>query len=288
MNGIPLLDTAALLKQNHLRPDPRLGQNFLQDPTALERIAAAAEIVAGDTVLEIGCGFGNLTRYLAVTARRVIAVELDPRLVRIATQILKPQANVQLISGDILSLSPRDLQLPPAYLVAANIPYNITSAIIRHLLEAEAKPRRIVLTVQKEVAERICAEPPRMSILALSVQVFGSTRIVARIPAGAFLPKPKVDSAVVRIEIHERPLISSPLLPSFFRLVRAGFGQRRKTLRNNFAAGLRLGTSRAQELIAGAGIDPNLRAEALGFREWEALCNTQELLEVIGPAAPAA
>ncbi len=286
VNGIPLLDVAVLLKQNRLRPDPRLGQNFLQDPAALEQIAAAAEIEATDSVLEIGCGFGNLTRYLAVAAQRVIAVELDRRLAQIAAEILRPYRNVQIIAADILALSPRDLGLPRNYLVTANIPYNITSAIIRHLLEAESKPRRIALTVQKEVAERVCSEPPRMSILALSVQVFGSARIVARIPAGAFLPKPKVDSAVVRIEIHERPRIPPALLPAFFTLVKAGFSQKRKTLRNNFATGLRLGASGAQELISRAGIDPRLRAEALGFREWEALCRTPELLEAIGPARP--
>ncbi len=284
VNGLPRLDAAVLLKEHHLRPNPRLGQNFLQDPAALKGIVAAADIQAADSVLEIGCGFGNLTRYLAMAAQRVIAVELDPRLARVATEVLEPYGNVRIFSADILALSPKDLGLDADYLVTANIPYNITSAIIRHLLESQPKPRRIVLTVQKEVAERICSEPPRMSILALSIQVFGSARIVARIPAAAFLPKPKVDSAVVRIEIHDAPRIPSERLAAFFILVKAGFGQRRKTLRNNFASGLRLGAARAQELITLAGIDPRLRAEALGFPEWDALCHTPSLLHALGPA----
>ncbi len=286
LNSIPVLDAAAILKQHRLRPDPKLGQNFLQDPEALQRIVAAAGVSPTDVVLEIGCGLGHLTRYLAVSAQRVVAVELDRRLAALATEILGPYRNVQVISGDILALSPTLLDLPADYLVAANIPSNITSPIIRHLLEAQPRPRRIVLTVQAEVADRICGRPPRMSLLALSVQVYAAAEIVAHIPARAFLPVPKVDSAVVRIDAYGEPRIASPLLPSFFALAKAGFGQKRKTLRNNFAAGLRLGAARAQELIGQAGIDPRRRAETLGLEEWDALCRVQGLKDALAAMKP--
>ncbi len=271
MNNIPPLNAAALLKQHRLRADKNLGQNFLQDPLALEKIVAAAEIQKTDSVLEIGPGLGSLTRYLSVTARDVVAVELYPKLAAVLQGVIKSCANVRLIQADILSCSPKELGLPENYIVAANIPYNITSAIIRHLLESKPKPRRIVLTIQKEVAERICETPPDMSLLALSVQVYGKPSISARIPAGAFFPTPKVDSAIVKIEIYPEPLIPSPLLPVFFKLSKAGFGQKRKTLRNSLAAGLKISTREAEALLANSKIDPQRRAETLSIEEWKAL-----------------
>jgi len=272
MNNIPPLDaTRLLIKKYGLRADKHLGQNYLQDAGALERIVQAAEIQKADTVLEIGPGLGSLTRYLSVSAHQVVAVELDPKLVSVLQTLLKAYANVRLIQGDILDLTPKELELPSDYLVAANIPYNITSAIIRHLLESHPEPRRIVLTVQKEVAERICATPPDMSLLALSVQVYGTPQITAHIPAEAFFPTPKVDSAVVRIEIYTEPLISPPLLPDFFQLIKAGFSQKRKTLRNSLSAGLRISTTEAESLLAKAEIDPKRRAETLNLNEWKEL-----------------
>ena len=268
MNNIPSQSTAWLLKKYGLRADKRLGQNYLQDVSALEKIVEAAEIQKADTVLEIGPGLGSLTRYLSVSAHQVVAVELDLKLVSVLQTILKPYANVRLIHGDILKLTPKELGLPDDFLVAANIPYNITSAIIRHLLESEPKPRRIVLTVQKEVAERICATPPDMSLLALSVQVYGTPHIMARIPAEAFFPAPKVDSAVVRIDILSSPAIELHLLDDFFQLIKAGFGQKRKTLRNSLSAGLKISTMEAESLLAKAKIDSKRRAETLGLDEW--------------------
>ena len=255
MNNNPPLNAASLLKKHGLHADKRLGQNYLQDASALEKIVEAAEIQKADTVLEIGPGLGSLTHYLSVSANRVVAVELDLKLVSVLRTILKPYANVRLIHGDILELSPKELGLPTDYLVAANIPYNITSAIIRHLLESEPKPRRIVLTVQKEVAERICATPPDMSLLALSVQVYGTPHIMAHISADAFYPAPKVNSAVVRIDILSSPAIESQLLDYFFQLIKAGFSQKRKTLRNSLSAGLRISTGEAESLLAKAEID---------------------------------
>ncbi|HZM25319.1 MAG TPA: 16S rRNA (adenine(1518)-N(6)/adenine(1519)-N(6))-dimethyltransferase RsmA [Anaerolineales bacterium] len=272
MNEIPPLNAAALLKHHGLRPHKGLGQSFLQDPLALEKIVSAAEIQPTDTVLEIGPGLGSLTRYLAVSAREVIAVELDPNLLPPLKAVLSPYQNVRFVHGDILELSLKYLIAEKNYLVVANIPYYITSAVIRHLLEGEAKPRRIVLTIQKEVAQRICALPGDMSLLALSVQVYGKPRIVARIPAGAFFPAPKVDSAVLSVDIYPTPLIKPELLDTFFQLIKAGFSQKRKTLRNSLSSGLHISPAETADLLTRANIDPQRRAETLNIEEWEHLC----------------
>lgn len=271
MNEIPPLNAETLLKRHGLRAHKGLGQNFLQDPLALEEIVSAAEIQPTDTVLEIGPGLGSLTRYLAVSAKEVVAVELDPNLVPLLQAVLIPYSNIRLVQGDILKLSPKDLITERDYLVVANIPYYITSAVIRHLLEAEVKPRRIVLTVQKEVAERISAKPGDMSLLALSVQVYGKPRIAARIPASAFFPPPKVDSAVLCVDIYAAPLIKPELLNIFFKLIKAGFSQKRKTLRNSLSSGLHISPTNAADLLTQAGIDPQRRAETLSIEEWEIL-----------------
>jgi 16S rRNA (adenine1518-N6/adenine1519-N6)-dimethyltransferase len=248
-----------------------LGQNFLVDPVALERVVAAAEVSAADEVLEIGPGLGSLTRLLAAQAGRVVAVELDARLLPVLEAVLRPLQNVQIVQGDIMDLDPAALMGKPGYLVAANIPYYITSALIRKLFEARCRPRRVALTVQREVAMRITAAPPQMSLLALSVQVFGLPRTVAQIPAGAFLPPPKVDSAVVRVDLYPEPRIPPARLDSFFRLAKAGFSQKRKTLRNALAGGLAWPPERAEELLHSARIEPRRRAESLSLEEWSLL-----------------
>ena len=271
MNQIPPLDAEALLRRYHLHAHKGLGQNFLQDPMALEAIIAAAGIQPTDTVLEIGPGLGSLTRYLAVSAREVIAVELDEKLMPPLKTVLSPYQSVQVIHGDILKISPQDLIADNDYLVVANIPYYITSAVIRHLLESESKPRRIVLTIQKEVAGRICARPGDMSLLALSVQVYGRPHIAAYIPAEAFFPAPKVDSAVLVVDIYPAPVIRQELLNVFFKLVKAGFSQKRKTLRNSLSAGLHISPTQASELLTRKEIDPQRRAETLSIDEWERL-----------------
>jgi 16S rRNA (adenine1518-N6/adenine1519-N6)-dimethyltransferase len=271
MNEIPPLNAEALLRRYHLRAHKGLGQNFLQDPLALETIVAAAQIQLNDTVLEIGPGLGSLTRYLAVSAKEVIAVELDANLLPALQAVLFPYQNVRIVRGDILKLAPNELIAENNYLVVANIPYYITSAVIRHLLESEAKPRRIVLTIQKEVAERICAKPGDLSLLALSVQVYGEPHIAAHIPAEAFFPAPKIDSAVLVIDIFSTPLIREEYLDTFFRLIKAGFGQKRKTLRNSLSSGLHISTTDAAELLNSANIDPQRRAETLSLNEWESL-----------------
>lgn len=260
-----------LLRRFGLRPDKRLGQNFLVDRSALLKIVEIAAISPEDDVLEVGPGLGGLTSLLATEARRVVAIELDGRLIPILEQVLSPYPNVHLLQGDILAFNPLELIDSPDYKVVANIPYYITSALMRHLLEGDRRPACLVLTVQREVAERICASPGELSLLALSVQVYGQPQVRARIPAGAFYPSPKVDSAVIRVDIHPEPVIPTPLLKPFFRLAKAGFSQKRKTLGNALAASLAWPKNKAANLLLATGIDPRRRAETLDLAEWGAL-----------------
>ncbi len=273
-SAIPALDAAAVLKRFNLRADKSLGQNFLQDAAALENIALAAEIGPDDSVLEIGPGLGSLTRYLAVCARQVTAVELDEGMLAPLRAVLKPYTNVRVVHGDILKTAMAEIMDQPDYLVVANIPYYITSAVIRHLLESDParRARRIVLTIQKEVAERICAKAGDLSLLALSVQVYGKPVLADIIPAAAFHPAPKVDSAILRIDIYNEPLIPRAALPTFFKLTKAGFSQKRKTLRNSLSSGLHIPTSESEALLTSAGIDYMRRAETLSIAEWQGMC----------------
>jgi len=262
------LNVPALLREYGLQPKKSLGQNFLVDPNGLEKVIQAAGIGADDTVLEIGAGLGSLTLLLAQSARRVVAVEIDRNLIPPLKNVLSACENVQIVEGDVLNL-PLDELLPgDGYLVVANIPYYISSAIIRRLLEAEKRPARMVLTVQQEVAERICARDGKLSLLALSVQVFGAPRIAARIPAGCFYPVPDVDSAVLTIALYPQPLIALEALDAFFKLAHAGFSQKRKTLRNALSAGLGLPAGEIEKLLGTAEIDPQRRAETLSIVEW--------------------
>jgi 16S rRNA (adenine1518-N6/adenine1519-N6)-dimethyltransferase len=268
---LPPLNIAALLRDYGLSPKKGLGQNFLVDPEALRKIIQAADILPGALVLEVGPGLGSLTRGLAQVARKVVAVELDEGLLPLLSKVLASFPNVEIVQGDILEIDPPHLMGEAGYLVVANIPYYITSALIRHLLSPEIKPARIVLTVQKEVAARICAGPGDLSLLALSVQVYGAAKKVLRIPAGAFYPAPKVDSSVVRVDLYAQPLIASDDLEDFFKLARAGFSQKRKTLRNSLSAGLHLPPDRVATLLDSVGIDPRRRAETLSLPEWKRL-----------------
>lgn len=276
-NELTPLDVPALLRRHNLLPKKGLGQNFLIDDSALKKLVAAADVTQGDAVLEIGAGLGSLTRRLALAAAQVVAVELDGELIPILESVLAEAQNVRILQGDILALDPSALDLPPGYLVVANIPYYITSAILRHLLEARVRPARLVLTVQREVAERICAAPGEHSLLSLSVQVYGEPRPVLRIPAGAFYPPPQVDSTTLRVDIYPQPLIPAEQLDAFFRLAKAGFSQKRKTLRNALSAGLAWRPQQAARMLERCAVDPMRRAETLSLEEWSRL--TAEFLE---------
>ena len=279
MNGLslPPLNIPALLRRFDLKPSKGLGQNFLQDNHALQEIVGAADLGLSEVVLEIGPGLGSLTRYLALSARSVTAIELDRKLFPALENVLAPYKNVRLVQGDILKLKPAELMETPGYIVVANIPYYITSAVIRHLLEAEPRPSRVVLTVQKEVAERICAGAGKMSLLALSVQVYGKPILGTTIPAEAFYPPPTVDSAVLCIEIYSQPIIPADRLDKFFKFIKAGFSQKRKTLRNALSGGLQIAPVESEELLCAAGIDPQRRAETLSSEEWGNLVKEYEM-----------
>lgn len=271
MSDLKAVDVAGLLRTHGLTPRKGLGQNFLTDPVILEKVVQSAGVTADDAVLEIGAGLGTLTRHLARAARSVTAVEIDQNLVPILTKVLASEPNVKIVHGDILALDPAVLMDGEPYMVAANIPYYITSAILRHLLESTHRPQRLALTVQREVADRICAIPGDLSLLALSVQVFGTPQPVLRIPAGAFYPPPKVDSITLRVDLYPAPLIPLGQLDAFFQLAKAGFSQKRKTLRNALSGGLGWRPDRVEVLLRKAGIDPMRRAETLTLEEWRDL-----------------
>jgi 16S rRNA (adenine1518-N6/adenine1519-N6)-dimethyltransferase len=282
---LPPLNVPELLRQYGLRPDKRLGQNFLVDEAALQRVVDASGLQPDEAALEIGPGLGSLTRRLALRCRRVVAVEVDEALLPPLRAVVGGFPNVEIVHGDILALNPARLMAeadgrPPGsgYRVAANIPYYITSALIRSLIETQGPPIGLTLTVQREVAQRITAGPGAMSLLALSVQVYGQPHVAARIPAGAFYPAPKVDSAVIVIDLYPQPRLPEPDLPLFFRLAKAGLSQKRKTLRNALAGGLAWTPAQAEALLQHAGVDPRRRAETLDLPEWQALVQAHHSL----------
>lgn len=277
------MSVKATLHARNLRPRKKWGQHFLTDERILASIADAAEVKASDTILEIGPGLGHLTRILAHRARHVIAIEIDAELETQLQTDFTGVANVAFARGDFLDASPSDwitkYSMQPSeiasasvsdvlsYKVVANLPYYITSAILRHLLEAEQKPQIIVVMVQREVAQRIVAQPPAMNLLAVSVQYYALPRIVRTIAAGAFYPPPKVDSAVVRLDMRAAPREHST--PSkFFEIVRAGFGERRKQLFNALRHGLTNDETSIVRALTRAHIAPVRRAETLALDEW--------------------
>lgn len=261
----------ALLDQYEILPKKSLGQNFLHDPNALEKIVATAELMPDDTVIEIGPGTGALTKVLAGQARHVFSIEIDERMRPILDSELAPYSNVYLVYDDILKVDVLQLVGARDFVVVANVPYYITSAILRHLLEVHRRPRRIVLTIQHEVAERIIAPPGDMNLLAVSVQFYGKAEIVTRLKPGVFWPRPDVDSAVIRIDTFDAPPVDVPDVDLFFRVVKAGFSQKRKQLKNALSGGLGIKSKAAGELLEAAGIDPTRRAETLTLEEWASL-----------------
>jgi len=274
------LGVPSLMRDYGIKPKKGLGQNFLIDETYLAKITEDAHIDKNTDVLEIGAGMGNLTRHLATSARQVTAVELDRRLIPILKKVTRDFVNVRIVQGDILELPVGDLMDAPGYVVAANIPYYITSALIRYLLECTVKPSAIVLTIQREVAQRICADAGALSLLALSVQVYGSPKIAVRIPAGAFYPAPKVDSAVLTVDLYDKPLIPSAQLDHFFRLAKVAFAQKRKMLHNALAGAPELNKEQTDILLSQTGIDPKRRAQMLTIDEWRRLTNAYEEMRI--------
>jgi 16S rRNA (adenine1518-N6/adenine1519-N6)-dimethyltransferase len=271
------MNIKADLGERGLAPRKKWGQHFLTDPRILESIVDAAQVNSGDLVLEIGPGLGHLTQVIAQRGARVVAVEVDAGLVDKLRSDLSTNSNIVILQGDVLDSEPTewiakgtggDRAAVPPYKVVANLPYYITSAILRHILEAARKPQTIVVMVQREVALRILAKTPQMNLLAVSVQFYARPEIVRTIAAGAFYPRPQVDSAVVRLEMLDPSPYSVADVSRFFAIVRAGFGERRKQLRNSLAHGLRLDITTVVRALARAGIDPMRRAETLNVSEW--------------------
>lgn len=267
--GPDRIDVPGLFKKHGLKPDKSLGQNFLIDPHYLNLVADYGASNNQDTVLEIGAGIGNLTRLLGSRFRKVVAVEIDANLIPILRETTREFSNIQVVQGDILEFEISKLITSPPFQVIANIPYYITSKIIRYLMTGSTKPQNMILTIQKEVAERICSLSGKHSLLSLSVQVFGRPSIESKIPAGAFYPVPKVESAIVKIDMFSSPLIPAEYLESFFKIARAGFSQKRKNLRNSLSSGTGMDKKSCEQLLNNTGINFQRRAETLSIEEWK-------------------
>lgn len=261
------------LQRLNLRARKGLGQHFLVDERALRRIVAAAELEPADVVIEVGPGLGVLTRELAARAGTVVAVEVDGKLAAALTEELSGVSRLTVINEDVLETEPGGLleaagvEPGTGYKVVANLPYYVASAVLRHFLESSPRPRLMVVTVQREVARQIAARPGRMSLLSVGVQLYGRPEIVAYVPASSFYPRPKVNSAVLRVHVYERPLLQVDEA-AFFRVVRGGFAAPRKQLHNSLAQGLDMLPRDAAAVLEKAGISPKRRAATLGLEEW--------------------
>jgi len=260
----------AIFQSCQTKPSRGLGQNLLVDKSALRRIIDAAEIKPKDIVLEVGPGFGTLTQELAKNAEKVIAVEKDSRMCQVLKETLKDYSNIDIVNADILKTN---LRLPNNYKIVANIPYYITSPLIRKSLESDNQPELIVLMVQKEVAKRICSKPPEMNLLAVSVQFYAEPKIISYVSKNSFWPKPKVDSAIIKIipVNNYKKQVSSDL---FFKIVKAGFSQPRKQLINNFSKALKSDKIKMGEWLSKNNIKPSQRAENLNIIDWVQLAKT--------------
>ena len=277
-----LAQTRALLRHFDLQARKSLGQHFLIDGEVLKLITSAAELAPTDVIMEIGPGLGVLTKELVQQAGWVIAIELDSKLAAILKQTLAFK-NVIIINKDIIEIEPGALLreqkagFPPIinrpfrYKVVANLPYYITSPVLRHFLEASVRPQIMVVMVQKEVAEVIVAKPGRMSLLSISVQFYGKPRIISYVPARCFYPVPEVDSAILRVDLYPKPAVAVTDEKGFFELVRAGFSASRKQIVNSLAQGLELPKAEVLSLLEKAYIVPQRRAETLSLDEWAQL-----------------
>ena len=262
-----------------IKPRKGLGQHFLINQGSLQKIVEAAELSSNDLVIEVGAGLGILTTELVKKAGEVLAVEIDAKLAFILKQLFASASNVKIIRANIMEIPPGELLKQNAskftgnreFKVVANIPYYITSPIIRHFLEAQLKPRLMVLMVQKEVGQQIIASPGKTNLLNLSVQLYAKPEIVAKIPAGNFYPRPKVDSAILRLEVYEKPRVPEEGIQEFFHVARAGFSAPRKQIKNSLAQGLRIKLLEAAEILYKAGISCERRPQTLSFEEWVSL-----------------
>ncbi len=269
-----------LVQRHGVRPQKTFGQYWLEDRQALERIVAAAELTPGAAVLEVGAGMGVLTVALAQAVGptgRVVAVEIERDVLTVLREVTASLGQVEIVPRNLLEVEPREVFQGTPYALVANLPYYLTASALRHFLECAQPPRRLVVLVQQEVAERMTAAPGDLSMLGVSVQFYGQPRLVARVPASSFYPAPRVDSAIVRVDVYEQPPLEGAARAHFFQVVRAGFGQKRKTLRNALMLGLKQPASVVEGWLSAAGIDARRRAETLSLEEWERLTNVVTL-----------
>ena len=262
------------MRLHNLRARKGMGQHFLVDRGILRSIAAAADLSTDDTVIEVGPGTGLLTSELCARAGRVVAVELDRDMVSLLHESFANTANLTIVQGDILSLPPSELlarlgpSTPTHCKLVANLPYYITSPVLRHFLHSDTRPEVMVVMVQEEVGRAIAAQPGDMSLLSVSVQTFAHPRVVRRVSARSFHPAPKVDSLVLRLDTLESPPVPTGEVPEFLDFVAAGFHSPRKQLRNSFGHGLRASREQVDGLLSRAGIAPERRPETLAVEEW--------------------
>jgi 16S rRNA (adenine1518-N6/adenine1519-N6)-dimethyltransferase len=258
----------------------------------LDRIVRESGVTADDTVIEVGPGTGELTERLVRAAGRVVAIELDEALAAHVRQRLAGTPNLRVVAADVLDLTPSEMlaagEATPPYAVIANIPYYITAPILRRFLEGEEKPERLTLLIQKEVAESIVAEPGKMSLLGASVQFYGEPRLLFTVPREAFYPPPQVTSAVICIDVRDRPAVDVPDVEQFFTVVRAGFSQPRKQLHNALAGRLWLPPDSAPDLLRSVGVDPMRRAQSLSLEEWARVAAAVAAIQADARAATSA
>lgn len=258
----------SLLFAHNMRPNKSFGQNFLVDRPTLMRIVEAAEIHASDEVLEVGAGTGVLTRELAKRGRRVVAVELERDMLTLLAETTSGYTNVELLARNLLYLDPVEVFGHTPYKLVANLPYYITAPTFRHFLESANPPRLLVVMVQYEVAQRIVASPGDLSLLGVSIQFYGQPQIIARVPASSFYPAPKVDSAILRVDVNPQAPLTHEERKALFRVVQAGFSAKRKQLHNSLTHGLHRKNEDIRTWLAAANIDATRRAETLSIEEW--------------------
>lgn len=268
------LSPKARLEQLGATAKKGLGQNFLVGQGVVRAILKAADIGLADLVVEIGPGLGVLTRELASAAGKVIAVEMDRTLAGALEREMAGAGNLAVVCADARDVGIRALTGDSPYKLVANLPYYAASPILRRFLESDHPPVLAVVMVQREVARNMTAQPGRMSLMSVGVQVYGKPRIVGYVPPAAFYPQPKVTSAIVRIDVYPRPAVDAEDMAAFFAVVRAGFNAPRKQLRNALAGGLKIPPQEAEALLVEAGIDPRRRAESLDLQEWGVLYQT--------------
>jgi len=272
-----------LLSKYEAKPSKGLGQNFLIDKNILNKIVSAADLKPTDVILEVGPGLGTLTKELAENGGKIVAVEKDETMIKILEETLSGYKHIEVINGDILEIDP----LPNAknYKVVANIPYYLTSPLIRKFLESENPPTEIILMLQKEVAQRICPSTslragakPKMNLLAVSVQFYAEPKIISYVSKNCFWPTPKIDSAIIKITpfgtAQGRPPKYDISPDLFFKIVKAGFSQPRKQLLGNLSKGLKINREKIIKWIAKSKINPTQRAETLSIKDWINLTNT--------------